>query len=576
VTRLSRRIFLAAAAGLPLVLLWREKAWSVRRAFIRAGLTKPPANRLRNAGFLQRTAQGFPDYWGTDAAAVLGRLDSVWALDDSSPVSGTRALRIRHDRDGYLLKVMACREFVPEARIYALSVYLRSDADNRSVQLSLGWSASREVAVGREWRRHVVLATPESEARARAALEVRIGVPAHSTVWMAAPQVEAANQAGPFDLALMDDHPLPEITGGEDRQRERPRNAVGPVVDPECPIRTAVAVLQPDEQALRDIAAAGFDTVTIFTPIMADSGSPASPAAAARQRFDMAERCGLKVVGFLSARTASAAERMEASVALVTELKDHPAMLAWQYLDEPSRQASPGWRDIAALYSAVRRADPAHPVFLNENRWNAGGGDALRQTDVACVDVYAIGRYVNAVRAVGDTAWQMNADSERAGKASAMWLPMYGYDDAVREPTMEEARAMSYVAAMHGCSLLMQWIYRPMSSSLWRAFSTINKELRRLVAGGPRERPRLLRSGVREGRLHYAFWRTGRGELLLACCNTDPRSVVNAIDLDAAGAARLPAARALFDDGGTSLRVGSRLWIFLPAYGRQVYELTAA
>jgi len=575
VTVFSRRLFLGAAAGVPLLLLWRAQAWTARRALIRAGITKPPANRLRNAGFQQCTSPGFPDHWGTDAAAVLGRLDSVWALDDSSPVPGTRALRIRHDRDAYVLRVMACREFVPEARPYAFSVHLKSDGAEQPVRLALGWSAVTEVVVGREWRRHTLVATPEAEAQVRAALEVRIGVPARSTVWIAAPQVEAGDTAGPFDLAVMDDHPLPEIEGAEDCQYEHAGETVRPVVDTTCVLRTSVGILQPQERGLRDIAAAGFDTATIFLPVVAEDESNPSPSATARQHLDTAQRCGLKVVGFLTGRTTGAAQRLTASVALVSALKDHPALLAWQYLDEPSHRAVPDWAEIAALYEAVRRADPAHPVFLNENRWNAGGGEALRHSDVACVDIYPIGRYANAVKAVGDTAWQMNADGAKAGKPSAMWLPIYGFDDAVREPTFEEARAMSYAAAMHGSSLIMQWIYRPMNSSLWQAFSAINRELRRLVVGRDGERPRLVRSGIRRGTLHYAYWRSQAG-LVLACCNTGPRSVVASIDLAVPGTTGISTRRAWFDDGGTSVRVGTALWVYLPAHGRQVYELVAA
>jgi hypothetical protein len=576
VTRLSRRLFLGAAAGIPLLLMWHEKGWTVRRALIRAGATQPPANRLRNAGFLQCTTPGFPDYWGTDAAAVLGRMDAAWMLDESSPVPGTRALRIRHDREGYVLRVMACREFVPEARPHTFSVYLKSDAANQPVQLALGWSAAASVVAGPEWRRHSLVAAPEAEARARAALEVRIGIPAHASIWIAAPQLEAGASAGPFDLALMDDHPLPEIEGSEDRRIEHAPDTPRRTVDDACSLRTSVGVLQPEERALRDVAASGFDTATMFLPIVSPPGSTSSPIAGALELFDRAHRCGLKVVGFLTGPTSGAADRKAASVALVSALKDHPALLAWQYLDEPSHRAVPDWEDIAALYQAVRRADPAHPVFLNENHWSAGGGEALRQSDVACVDIYPIGRYANAVKAVGDAAWQMNADSAAAGKASAMWLPIYGYDDAVREPTIEEARAMSYAAAMHGSSLIMQWVYRPMSSALWRAFPAINGELRRLVAGAGRERPRLVRSGVRQGRLHYAFWRSDPTGFALACCNTGPRSVVASIDLMLPGMTTVSPKRAWFDDGGTSLRLGASLWVYLPAHGRQVYDLAAA
>jgi hypothetical protein len=149
-----------------------------------------------------------------------------------------------------------------------------------------------------------------------------------------------------------------------------------------------------------------------------------------------------------------------------------------------------------------------------------------------------------------------------------MWLQMYGYDDAVREPTPDEERAMTYATFIHGTRLLLYWIYKPMSAALWASMKDVRLELERLEAIVLGEGARCLATGVRRGRVHYTLWNTGSRDYLIAC-NIAPEHVFVRFPLrDRRSVDRI------WYDSGLQHAVGGQLLARFRPFARQVWELS--
>src|SRR5699024_7510040 len=88
-----------------------------------------------------------------------------------------------------------------------------------------------------------------------------------------------------------------------------------------------------------------------------------------RYQLDEAHKHGLKVFfplypHILNLEGPQGYERVER---IVTEFKDHPALLGWMMSDEPNK-LEPKSRtlveDLARVYSIIRSIDPVHPTYM--------------------------------------------------------------------------------------------------------------------------------------------------------------------------------------------------------------------
>lgn len=545
----------------------RHYWWAARRVLIRAGAMKPPANRLRNADFSLCTNPRVPDYWGTNDAAKLGGIGDVLWVDAPSPIPGTRSLRLHGVQSDTELSILSALTFVPEPRSYVVSAYVKSDG-RCEARLSLGWGKVETFSIGPEWRRVHVSHEPRSEAQWRAGLGTRFSLAGEGTLWIAAPQLEQGATPTPFARALMDDHPLPMIPWGGDEEWDGGQRAV--VVNGMRRFVTVVALEHPNGRQLKDVADRGFDAVAVFVP----AEKAEEEAAEILGWFDEAARHGLRVLPFLSPGEVGSVARLTASVVRrMRRLKTHPGVLGWVILDEPNRLwPVPPWDDLATLYRAARDEDPARLVITNDNAWQGGADPRLDVTDVGSVDIYPVGQYANSLKLVADLSARMNQSCARTGKPTAMWLQMYGSSDAVREPTPDEERAMSYATLIHGTSMLCYWIYRPMNDALWTSMRDLNDEVRRLEPVMCSSDSRCVKVGIQRGRVHYTLWEHA-GRAYLVVCNISSVSVMARLDTSADGTSRR-VSRAWYGDS-VHLQVGDRLWAWLPPLGRQVWELAA-
>jgi len=429
--------------------------------------------------------------------------------------------------------------------------------------------------VGREWRRVQVTYRPAPEAKLRRGLEARVSLEAQGQLWLAAPQLEAGDRPTAFAPALGDDQPLPLLPWPGDDAWTPPsaQHARALVVDRRPGTLSAIAIEYPTPRQLKDIADHGFAGVLLFVATSPRAAAFAADRARASAEFDAAAAAGLKVVAMLCHAPAAPIAVITAdTVETIDALKAHPALACWVILDEPSRQwDTPPWGAIASLRAAAAAADPGRPMIVNENRWPADADGMLQATDVGSMDAYPIGQYANSLKVVADLSSRLNRSCAAAGKPSAMWLQTYGYDDAVREPTPDEYRAMAHATFVHGSRLLVHWIYKPMSARLWAAIADVHRELARLSALVCGDDARCLEVGTRSGRVHYAVWSVRR-QLHLIACNIAPESVFVRFNRTIDGAARDVVGA--WYEAGFVRALGAHLWARFPPFARQVWQLS--
>ena len=211
-----------------------------------------------------------------------------------------------------------------------------------------------------------------------------------------------------------------------------------------------------EDEHLERIAKAGFNTILCY-----GYGAGKDP----RAYLDRAAKHGLKVIysikDFYEGSTwypkQGATSDLDQMRKYITELRDHPALLAWYTNDE----LEPRWMPkLQAAYDLVCQLDPDHPAFQvlcvpSQNHLYYG------VTDILGVDPYPIPRH--PVTMVGE--W-MDTARTATWWAKPVWcVPQifqwanYSKDAKDREPTFEEKRAMVCLALIHGAQGLICYSY---------------------------------------------------------------------------------------------------------------------
>jgi len=548
-----------------------------RRALIRLGLMRPPLNLLRNADFGQCTSEGIPDYWGSGVAADVIDARGAFTITGDGPVTGSRVLRLTNRWPGTRLFVQSAKTFVPKPQPYTFSVYLRADARNVPVGLGIGWAGDHPVTTTRNWQRHVVTYTPSLESRSDAGLAVTVSLSAPGAIEIAAPQLESGDRATTFDVALMDDHPLPVVPWPETDVTLDAR-AVNASARPAWMgggrLAFGIAVADLTDVRAADIAGRGFDAVVVPLSLQRSPGSD-ELAQTFQDRLDVARRHSLRVIPMMGGKDLTLDESRAVLAPAVARWKGDPAIAAWMIYDEPSRHfAQPPWPELRALYQAARAADPDHPAFINDNAWSAASSAArLEATDIASIDGYPVGSYQNPLALVSGMVRAMNADAVRAGKPSACWLQLYGWNDVPREPTPDELRAMAYTVFIWGTRLLLFWDYKPLNAALWRSVGALRREMGEVAQTVDDASSRWLKSATAARCVQYGVWERA-GVVHVVACNAAPERVSASLDLGGAGPAaqahvkaRFPGAQAAFDAG--------KLHVRFEPYERQMFEVAA-
>jgi len=266
-----------------------------------------------------------------------------------------------------------------------------------------------------------------------------------------------------------------------------------------------------EDEHLARIAEAGFNTILCY-----GYGAGKDP----RAYLDRAAKHGLKVIYSIKDFYENSkwypkqgkTSDLDLMRKYVTDLRDHPALLAWYTNDE----LGPIWMPkLQAAYDLVCELDPGHPAFQvlcvpSQNRLYYG------VTDVLGVDPYPIPRH--PVTMVGE--W-METAREAMSAAKPVWcVPQifqwanYSKNPKDREPTFAEKRAMIYLALIHRAQGLVGYSYydllkgddKAVFARRWGEVSAIAADVRRLIpallegreAGADREsavRYRVLEAG---------------------------------------------------------------------------------
>lgn len=156
-------------------------------------------------------------------------------------------------------------------------------------------------------------------------------------------------------------------------------------------------------------------------------------AASARAALDAAGARGLKVIlemsGLLRGRY-----QPDKLTEVVRACRDHPALLAWYPVDEPSGEQL-NW--CADAYQILQREDPYHPVYLADCNPATFAISALA-TDILIIDPYPIPH-----GPVSTVAGWMVAAQEGAAGRRAVWLAPQLFNWAAYRDRPEEGRAPS-------------------------------------------------------------------------------------------------------------------------------------
>ncbi|MGQ9733085.1 MAG: hypothetical protein ACUVX8_17640, partial [Candidatus Zipacnadales bacterium] len=225
----------------------------------------------------------------------------------------------------------------------------------------------------------------------------------------------------------------------------------------------------------------------------------------AQQALDAAQTAGLKVILELSTYLRGE-YNPQGLFQVINHVRDHPALLAWYTVDEPSGMQLE-W--CHAARDIIAHNDPDHPVYLvscNPDEF----AQYTTSTDIFAIDPYPIPHA--PIEMV--TMW-MKAAQEAVADSQPVWLVpqchnLAAYRDPTqgRGPTAEEERCMVYQGLIYGAKgvIYYPWDDGPCGlvhdESLMSAVARINDELqqigaelavsdRRLVADSPSHLPGL-------------------------------------------------------------------------------------
>ena len=177
----------------------------------------------------------------------------------------------------------------------------------------------------------------------------------------------------------------------------------------------------------------------------------------AREGLDAAHENGLKVVLEMSAFLRGE-YNPDGLVAMVEELRDHPALLSWYTVDEPAGSRQLEW--CVDARRKIAKLDPHHPVYLVS--CNPGEFATYEPaTEILAVDPYPIPHA--SVKMV--SSWMRAATGAMPPDKPVWIIPqlqnLAAYRDPTqgRGPTAEEERCMVYLGLIHGAKGVVYYPY---------------------------------------------------------------------------------------------------------------------
>jgi len=203
---------------------------------------------------------------------------------------------------------------------------------------------------------------------------------------------------------------------------------------------------------------------------------------------------------------------------IVNALKDHPALLCWDTVDEIS-QYGVAVEGLLAGYEFVKKLDPKHPVWLNHPSSVISKRKLVHYNqiaDIISVDIYPVpveGGWSNLPdKTISSVGAYTELMKESVGNRKPVWMVLQSYklnpDECPtgRFPNLGEFRFMTYDAIVSGTKGLVYFMYLrrkapmprwtapaiPYTPEFWVAMKSVLLEMKEL-------QPALVSPDVRPG-----------------------------------------------------------------------------
>ncbi|GAA3413615.1 carbohydrate binding domain-containing protein [Paenibacillus hodogayensis] len=235
-----------------------------------------------------------------------------------------------------------------------------------------------------------------------------------------------------------------------------------------------------------------------------------------RGTLDAAQQNGLKVLVPLYANM-NVKENVYLTQDFVTNLKDHPAVLAWMIMDEPI-QNNKTKQELADAYRLIRSLDSKHPTYMVEAP-AAAYETVSKLTDLFATDVYPFP--YSPISAVGESAIQAKQAAGNRKPVLNVLQAMYNPPVWPHLPTIGELRNMAYQSLLNGAQGMAYYSFNEngfelRQSALWPGLVEFREEaelIGALITGAER-------IGHGQGQdTYWTLWRDG-DELYASSVNT--------------------------------------------------------
>lgn len=296
-------------------------------------------------------------------------------------------------------------------------------------------------------------------------------------------------------------------------------------------------------------------------------GVATNSAATAQNYLDQAQANGLKLL-FPLYYGMKVKENYTLMQQQVTQFKDHPALLGWMIMDEPSTNGI-SVEDLTGAYQIIRSIDDVHPVYMTEadaSQFENYG----RIPDVLAIDPYPLNR--SPITMVGDYARKALTDVHGV---KPVWtiLQTFMIPGTVWNylPNITEVRNMAYQAFLSGTNGFGYYSINDPgwslpNSVLWPGLEAFRSELALMGQLATAVKT----GGVRSNGTDYGVWTMGGDTYVVALNETNQPKTVT-IPLPQSGMH----AELLYGDSPNSFDVaGNQLTAGLSAYQTKVYKIS--
>ena len=162
-------------------------------------------------------------------------------------------------------------------------------------------------------------------------------------------------------------------------------------------------------------------------------------------------------------------EYRKADPEIISQIKNHPALLAWRHIDEPDllskvrpgfKLKSPPW-EIKELYDEIGALDLEHSVYLN---FSTGPADSTTRfvqpadyyeyckgADIISYDIYPVTNYPSVEKMLYSVADGIDSLKKWSNNKKPIWIWLEARKGSRnRPPTPQEMRAEVWMVIIHG------------------------------------------------------------------------------------------------------------------------------